>query len=941
MPEPPTSPPPTEEPTHLLLPPHGRVAGAREAAPLAPGVVLGRYFVLAEIGRGGMGVVYAAFDRELERKVALKILHAGLGQGLGAEGRTRLLREAKALARLSHPNVVQIYDAGRVGEGGDEGPVFLAMELAEGMPLDVWLEKRHPWRRIVDVFLAAGRGLAAAHAAGLVHRDFKPSNVLLGDDGRVRVLDFGIARAESDTTPSDLVAVEAALGAGTIGTLGTLGALGAPLTRAGTAPGTVRYMAPEALLGKTVDAQADQFSFCVALHAALYGIRPYGGDSGYALLDSMMAGRLQEVPKDSRVPPWIRRILLRGLQREPEARYPSMAALLADLGQDRTARRRNLLALAATAALVAGSGFVLYRTATVPARLCAGAESKLTGVWDAGRKTAIRRAFLASGRPYSADAWFGVEQRLDGYTRSWAAQRKEACEATQVRGEQSQELLDLRMHCLDRRLGDLRALTALFSTGSPDVVERAVAASQNLPGLAGCADTAALTAPIPPPAGKAARREVDRLETEVASARALWTTGRYAEARKAADGTVTRAARLGYAPVLAEALHTRFLAEDSLNTFAQAEETLFSALTAGQRGHHDALVARGWIDLIWEAGFRQRKYGEAKRWAEMATASLERLGGEAENPALDADLKSNLGATLDQEGEHEAGISLLREALPLYQKALGPDDPAVSRTLNRIGTAYYNLKRYDEALDAYRRALDATRRTLGARHPTVAVRLGNMSLVLQDQGKLEESLQALLESKAIEEGALGPNHPRLAITHSNLASLLGDMGRPAEALEHARRAVAIDEVNDPDPADAGASWSNVADDLFLLGRYAEAAEAARKARGLMVRAEGAPEGWIAAVDTTLGRAVFAQGRKREAIAPLRRALAGFRAGGEESLALAHAQFTLAKALWETGGDRAEAVALARKAREITARYPRARDHEIPTLDAWLAERGGR
>jgi tetratricopeptide (TPR) repeat protein len=552
----------------------------------------------------------------------------------------------------------------------------------------------------------------------------------------------------------------------------------------------------------------------------------------------------------------------------------------------------------------------------------------------------IRGAFLASGRSYAGDAWSGVERVLDAYTRSWTGQRKEACEATQVRGEQSQELLDLRMHCLDRRLGDLRSLTALLSTGAPDVVERAVAASQNLPGLAGCADTVALTAPVPPPSGEAERREVDRLEGELAAARALWTTGRYGEALQSASGAVTRAARLGYAPDLAEALHTRFLAEDALNTFEQAEETLFAALTAGQRGHHDALVARGWIDLVWETGFRQRKYGEAKRWAEMATASLERLGGAAENPVLDADLKSNLGATLDQEGEHETGIALLREALPLYQKSLGPDDPAVSRTLNRLGTAYYNLKRYDQALDAYRRALEATRRTLGARHPTVAVRLGNMSLVLQDQGKLEESLGALLESKAIEEAALGPTHPRLAITHSNLASLLADMGRPAEALEHARRAVAIDEVNDPDPADAGASWSNVADDLFLLGRYAEAAEAARKARDLMVRGEETPAAWIAAVNTTLGRSLFAQGKKTEAIAPLRQALAGFRAGGEESLALAHAQSALAAALWETGGDRAEALSLARQAREITARYPRARAHEVPTLDAWLAERGG-
>ncbi len=308
-----------------------------------------------------------------------------------------------------------------------------------------------------------------------------------------------------------------------------------------------------------------------------------------------------------------------------------------------------------------------------------------------------------------------------------------------------------------------------------------------------------------------------------------------------------------------------------------------------------------------------------------------------ENPALDADLKSNLGATLDAKGEHEKGIALLQQALPLYRKALGPDHPFVSRTLNRIGSAYYNLKRYDEALAAFREALEATRRTLGTRHPTVAVRLGNMALVLQDQHRLEEALQDLLESMAIEEQALGPTHPRLAITHANLSNLLLNMDRPREALDHARRAVAIDQANDTDPADAGASWSNVADGLFALERFAEAAGAARQARDLMLRAEGTPKGWIAAVDTTLGRSLYSQKRVQESLAPLRRAVAGFQEAGEESLALAHAQFALALALWETGGDRQEAVRLVRRSREIAVRFPRAQRHDLPEIDAWLAK----
>src|SRR6185295_13310106 len=187
---------PADDPTSPLWPRGRGPTGPPGGIALGPGQLLGRYYVLQEIGRGGMGVVYAAFDPELDRKVALKILHSGVGRDDG-EGQARLLREAKALARLSHPNVIQVYDAGAVG--GGELQVFVAMELAEGMTLDRWLLAPRSRSEVLAAFSAAGRGLAAAHAAGLVHRDFKPSNVLLGDDGRVRVLDFGIARPAGDT----------------------------------------------------------------------------------------------------------------------------------------------------------------------------------------------------------------------------------------------------------------------------------------------------------------------------------------------------------------------------------------------------------------------------------------------------------------------------------------------------------------------------------------------------------------------------------------------------------------------------------------------------------------------------------------------------------------------------------------------------------------------
>ncbi|HXU45518.1 MAG TPA: serine/threonine-protein kinase, partial [Thermoanaerobaculia bacterium] len=916
---------PADDPTSLLWPRGRGPTGPPGGIALGPGQLLGRYYVLQEIGRGGMGVVYAAFDPELDRKVALKILHSGVGRDDG-EGQARLLREAKALARLSHPNVIQVYDAGAVG--GGELQVFVAMELAEGMTLDRWLLAPRSRSEVLAAFSAAGRGLAAAHAAGLVHRDFKPSNVLLGDDGRVRVLDFGIARPAGDTAfepagdPPQGLASGSPLPAITASAAALLSARGATggsgirldsqLTRAGFVPGTPRYMAPEGLEGRPVDAKADQYSFCAALHEALYGLLPYDGHSRADLLREVRAGRRREPPAGSRVPAYLRRILDRGLAIDPAARYPSMDALLADLGRDRAAERRRWAVAAALAALVGFSVWALASSARRQDRTCAGSEARLAGIWDPARKGVLRRAFLASGRPFAADAWKGVERALDAYARGWIDMRREACEATHRRGEQSAGLLDLRMRCLDRRLRDVTALTGLFAAGAAKdsgLIERAVSASQDLPSLAQCADVAALTAPVPPPASPAARRAVGDLEGRIAAARALYTTGKYGDGLQAAEATAQAAAKLGYAPVEAEALDLRAQLEDAQGAYEKAEATLFAALAAAQKGHHDALVARAWTQLVWEVGFHQTRFDEGERWGRMAAASLDRLGGAAENPELDADLASNLGAARDLKGDHAAGVALETRALAIYEKALGPDHPSVSRALNRLGNAWFQGEHYTEALAAYRKALELTLRTLGPRHPTVAVRLGNIALVLEAQGRTQESLATQLRALRIEEAALGPDHPRLAATHGNLSGLLLIMDRPEEALVHARRALEIDQASG-DPADLGISWLNVSDNLLALGRFREALATNASAREQLQKAVGPKHPWTATAEASQGRILFALGRPAEAIGPLRRANAVFPAD-DLSANAALARLTLARALWATGGDRSEAVALAR------------------------------
>ncbi|MFP2929901.1 protein kinase domain-containing protein, partial [Pyxidicoccus sp. 3LG] len=308
-------------------------------APLERGATLARYVVLERIGAGAMGVVYAAYDPELDRKVALKVLRP---EGRQVEElRLRLVLEAQALARLSHANVVSVHDVGSHGDC-----VFLAMELVDGVTLAEWLKTPRSWQEVLRVFTEAGRGLAAAHAAGLVHRDIKPANVLVGKDGRARVTDFGMARplnrgpAASPRVGPDLPLSPSPSTASPPVT---------PLTRTGALLGTPAYMAPELLTGRRADALSDQFSFCVALHEALYGVRPFEGSSLEEVARAALEGRVRPAVPGTKVPAWVRRAVLRGLKPRPEERYPSMEPLLAALAPPPRRVWARVAALAAVA----------------------------------------------------------------------------------------------------------------------------------------------------------------------------------------------------------------------------------------------------------------------------------------------------------------------------------------------------------------------------------------------------------------------------------------------------------------------------------------------------------------------------------------------------------------------------------------------------------------
>jgi serine/threonine protein kinase len=297
-----------------------------------PGDVVGRYVLSRTIGAGGMGVVFLAQDPTLNRKVTLKLLHAERRHQRGAQ--QDLLREAQSMARLSHPNVVSVYDAGTFDE-----QVFMAMEFVEGLTLHDWLaEAHHPWTRILDVFLEAGRGLAAAHAVDMVHRDFKPRNVLVGNDGRTRVTDFGLALAGVTTNDRGSPLDDWIEGIADTG-------LTSALTESGALKGTPAYMAPEQFRGERADARSDQFSFCVALYEGFYGQRPFASHDVRELIVQILKEEVPPAPAEHPVPSALRAVVLRGLTKDPAKRWTSMIELLDALEAARTNGQPQAVAL--------------------------------------------------------------------------------------------------------------------------------------------------------------------------------------------------------------------------------------------------------------------------------------------------------------------------------------------------------------------------------------------------------------------------------------------------------------------------------------------------------------------------------------------------------------------------------------------------------------------
>jgi tetratricopeptide (TPR) repeat protein len=880
-----------------------------------------------------MGVVYAAYDPELDRKVAIKLLHA-VERERRDEARARLLRESQALARLSHPNVITVHDVGVLGDG-----VFMVMEFVDGLTVKHWLQQQpRPWRRVLDVFLDAGRGLAAAHAAGIVHRDFKPSNIMLGSDGTVQVVDFGLAHPAGDASEDGGEAATPHLEARTgRDSIPMTGMLTTPLTEAGTVMGTPGYMAPEQYRGEATDARTDLFGFCVALYEGVHGERPFTGKDRKELERRVLAGEIREPAGRVAVPAWLHRVLLRGLSVDPQGRFESMDELLAALERHPRRIRRLWLGAAAVAiALTAGaSGFALLgeRGPTV----CQGAERKLVGVWDADRKSAVREAFLATGRSFAQDTWERVEPVMDDWAQGWVTMHTEACEATHVYGEQSQQLLDLRMQCLGRRLGELDALGGLFAVADPEVLEHAVQAASALAPLDGCGNAEALSSVVRPPDDPEVAARVDALQADLARATALGSAGKYADGREVARAAVDAAAELGYTPLLAEALLELGMLLDYAADLEDAEATLHRAVQAAERARDDEVKARAWIQLVFVVGYRQARHEEGLRLADLADAVIDRAGSE---DLLRARLSSFRGSVLLTQGRRDEALAHQQRALEVCERELGPDHPQVAQALEKLGAALEEQGRYDDALIRYERALAIWERALGPDHPRLAVSLNNISVVHSDQERWEDALAYSRRALRLLERALGSDHRRVAELLINLANALHGLERLDEAREHLERVLQILEKA------YGTGHPNVATVLNNLGNLLrdqghpkEALEHLERALNIWQQALPADHPILAYPLTNMGVVYLDDlGDPGRAITSFERALALREAGTVAPAERAATRFALARALWLARTDRKRALELATVARQEYVAAGEPGRAYVTKIDAWLAAR---
>jgi tetratricopeptide (TPR) repeat protein len=836
------------------------------------GATIGRYIVLGVLGAGGMGIVYAAFDPRLSRRVALKRVRVhGLDPVRARAQGERLVREAHAMARLAHPNVTTVHDAGT-----DADELFIAMELVDGTTLSRWLaERRRRWREIVAVFISAGRGLDAAHAAGIVHRDFKPDNVLISHGGRVSVSDFGLARygTTTEADPSSTCSPDAAA------------------TNEGHV-GTPAYMAPEQRRSaRAADARSDQFSFCAALHEALFGTRPAG----------LPPPRVPIEPAVGRVPRGVRRLIERGLDADPSRRLPTMSALIAAL--ERATRRPSLAALVAAAvASTLAIAAVMWLQPSPIQPPCRGAPLELATTWGLSNRLAVRAGLLRHHVPYAATTLKTVEGALVDYADKWIAMHVEACEATSVHHAQPEPVLALRMQCLDERREELeQAVSELSDPALP--IDHASTVALSIPSVSRCADAAALADLVPPPRDPLTTARVADVRKQLARAKEWCDAGRYADCAGSARRLVGEARTIGYAPLVAQTSYRLGLAEGRMNHTREAEQALDDATLAAEAGRDDDLAANALAVQVSIVGYFGGRYEDGLRVVARAEAAISRLATISPRLAHDATgvLLSSRSTLASGHADTSQAVSLGDQAMRYYEQTFGEHAPQTARLHLNLAADLEELGRYDEALAHLDRAHQIFQMTEGDGHPDLIKLDHNAGTLLQQLGRLDEAALRLERARVAAEASLGQNSYQVMVILEALAAVRLDQRRPLEALALDDRARAIrPNPSDRPPTEQLTSMVQRGAELASLGRQREADVAYKDALHYGEGALGSHSASLIRPLAALGVSACRRNDRRDADRYFERALALARSRDASLREVARAKLADAACLADTG-----------------------------------------
>lgn len=749
----------------------------RSTRELSAGDKLGRYVIVGRVGAGAMGVVYAAFDPQLDRKIALKVVPKA------AVADARGLLEAQALAKLAHPNVVAIYDVGE-----RDALLWIAMEFVEGPTLDAWLDERpRSVTEILDVFEAAITGLAAAHAAGLTHCDLKPSNLMVGKDARVRVMDFGLARAErapgtAESSPPD-------------GAAGPSRRNG--MTGGGGAIGTPAYMPAEQHEGQSLDGRADQFSLCVTLWEALYRERPFAGSTVPEITAAIMDGVIRTPSAAATVPAWLRRVCERGLAKDPAARWPSVIALGDALARGRrTLRRRLVGASVISVPVIAGLAWAGHSIHEDRLRLaCSEQGEAIRQVWNAQQRAALVASISAVDRSYAASTAARTADWLDTWADAWSEARRDVCVAQRIEAPSNVVLPGRAMQCLDERRVVFEATVGELLEGGEVTALRGVGTAAALPKVNACRDPAYLRQ-LPAFAGDALD-DARQIRATLLAARGAFRRGQYPDAVQAAEQALAAARTADLDALVAEASYVLGAILPRTGDADRARTLLRAAYVEGTRAGALEVATLAATNLLALPGTGT---AEATAWADAARTALHGWDADGQSTVA-AGLLGNIGNLHLRRGDVDAAEAALLESLEISEHELGAGHPRSLAVRMSVGRVALQRDDVDAALTHHTAAAQGFVETLGEAHPNTGVALSAMSNTLVQARRLDEALETARRAVAVWEVGDGTSlDPLHAGALEGLAKALMAKQQFADALPANRAAQAIYEQTGPDEA---------------------------------------------------------------------------------------------------------------------------------------------